>query len=61
MTRHHAARRRHAQVREKRPVLRAYLENWASATKGSFGVDEKATDEELRDIAPNHPVFRITS
>lgn len=46
---------------EKPPVLRAYLENWASATKGSFGVDEKATDEELRDIAPNHPVFRITS
>ncbi|MCH7699581.1 MAG: nitroreductase family deazaflavin-dependent oxidoreductase [Chloroflexi bacterium] len=46
---------------EKPPVLRAYLENWASATKGSFGVDEKATDEELRDIAPDHPVFRITS
>ena len=46
---------------EKPPVLRAYLENWASMTKGSFGVDEKATDEELRDIAPSHPVFRITS
>ena len=46
---------------EKPPVLRAYLENWAGMTKGSFGVDEKATDEELRDIAPDHPVFRITS
>ncbi len=45
---------------ERPPVLRAYLENWASATKGSFGVDENATDEELRDIAPSHPVFRIT-
>ncbi len=46
---------------EKPPVLRAYLQNWASVTKGSFGVDENATDEELRDISPNHPVFRITS
>ncbi len=46
---------------EKPAVLRAYLENWASVTKGSFGVDENATDEELVDIAPNHPVFRITS
>ncbi len=46
---------------QKPPVLRAYLENWAMATKGSFGVDEKATDEELRGIAPSHPVFRITS
>ncbi len=46
---------------EKPPVLRAYLENWARATKGSFGVDENATDQELSDIAPDHPVFRITS
>ncbi len=46
---------------EKPPVLRAYLENWASMTKGSFGVDEKATNEELIGIAPDHPVFRITS
>ena len=46
---------------EKPPVLRAYLKNWATATKGSFGVDEDATDQELTDIAPNHPVFRITS
>jgi deazaflavin-dependent oxidoreductase (nitroreductase family) len=46
---------------DKPPVLRAYLENWASMTKGSFGVDETASDEELAAIAPNHPVFRITS
>ncbi len=46
---------------EKPPVLRAYLEKWATATKGSFGVDEKASDEELAAIAPNHPVFRITN
>ncbi len=46
---------------EKPPILRAYLENWASVTKANFGVDEKATDEELAAIASNHPVFRITS
>ena len=46
---------------EKPPIIRAYLENWATATKGSFGVDEKATDQELADIATDHPVFRITS
>ncbi len=46
---------------EKPPVIKAYLQKWASATKGSFGADENATDQELADIAPNHPVFRITS
>ncbi len=46
---------------EKPPILRAYLENWASVTKAQFGVDENATDEELQDIAHSHPVFRITS
>ncbi len=46
---------------EKPPILRAYLENCATATKGSFGVDENATDAQLTEIAPDHPVFRITS
>lgn len=46
---------------EKPPILRAYLEKWGTATKGSFGVDETASDEELAAIAPDHPVFRITS
>ena len=46
---------------EKPAIIGAYLQKWASVTKGSFGVDENATDEELAKIAPDHPVFRITS
>ncbi len=46
---------------EKPPVIKAYLQNWAGATKAYFGVDENATDEELAKLAPDHPVFRITS
>jgi hypothetical protein len=46
---------------DKPPVIRAYLENWASVTKANFGVDENATDDQLAEIAPNHPVFRITN
>ncbi len=46
---------------EKPAIIGAYLQKWAGATKGSFGVDETASDEELASIAPNHPVFRITS
>ena len=46
---------------EKPPVLRDYLDRWGSVTRGSFGVDKDPSDEELRRIAPNHPVFRIVS
>jgi deazaflavin-dependent oxidoreductase (nitroreductase family) len=43
---------------EKVPVLRAYLRRW-KAEVGIFfgGVGAGSTDEELRRIAPNHPVF----
>ena len=45
---------------EKPPILRAYLANWESETKTFFGgVTHEAPDEKLREIAPNHPVFRI--
>ena len=45
---------------EKLPILRAYLQAWASETKRFFGVaDANVPDDELRRIAPNHPVFRI--
>jgi deazaflavin-dependent oxidoreductase (nitroreductase family) len=47
---------------EKVEVLRAYLKRW-KAEVGMFfdGVGPDAPDEQLRRIAPNHPVFRITS
>jgi deazaflavin-dependent oxidoreductase (nitroreductase family) len=47
---------------EKVEVLRAYLHRW-KAEVGIFfeGVSAKSPDSELRRIAPNHPVFRLTS
>jgi deazaflavin-dependent oxidoreductase (nitroreductase family) len=45
---------------EKPPVLRAYLKRWRAEVGVFFeGVGPKATDEQLRAIAPNHPVFRL--
>jgi deazaflavin-dependent oxidoreductase (nitroreductase family) len=45
---------------EKPPVLRAYLRRW-KAEVGMFfeGVGADSSDEELRRIAPKHPVFRL--
>ena len=44
----------------KLPILRAYLRRWKLEVGVFFeGVGPDASDEELRRIAPNHPVFRI--
>jgi deazaflavin-dependent oxidoreductase (nitroreductase family) len=45
---------------EKPPLLRAYLKRWRMETGVFFGgVGPDSPDEELRRIAPDHPVFRI--
>jgi len=42
------------------PILRAYLRKWRFEVGVFFaGVGAEATDEELRRIAPDHPVFQI--
>jgi deazaflavin-dependent oxidoreductase (nitroreductase family) len=47
---------------EKVPLLRAYLKKWAWEVGAFFqGVGADAPDDELRRIAPLHPVFKITS
>ena len=47
---------------EKPPILRAYLERWKWEVGAFFeGVGPDAPDRELQRIAPDHPVFRITS
>jgi deazaflavin-dependent oxidoreductase (nitroreductase family) len=47
---------------EKPALLRAYLEKWKWEVGAFFeGVGPEAPDEELRRIAPDHPVFRIES
>lgn len=46
---------------EKEPILRAYLKRWKAEVGVFFdGVGPDSTKEELRAIAPKHPVFRIT-
>jgi deazaflavin-dependent oxidoreductase (nitroreductase family) len=45
---------------EKPPVLRAYLKRWKWEVGQFFGgVGPDAPDEDLRRIAPDHPVFRL--
>jgi deazaflavin-dependent oxidoreductase (nitroreductase family) len=45
---------------EKPPLLRAYLEHWAWEVGAFFdGVGASASEEELREIAPKHPAFRL--
>jgi deazaflavin-dependent oxidoreductase (nitroreductase family) len=45
---------------EKPRVLRAYLKRWKAEIGVFFeGVDANASDEQLRQIAPGYPVFRL--
>ena len=47
---------------EKAAVLRSYLKRWKAEVGVFFeGVGPDASEEELRRIAPLHPVFRIDS
>ena len=47
---------------EKVPLLRAYLKNWKWEVGAYFGgVGPDSPDEDLRRIAPDHPVFRIAA
>jgi deazaflavin-dependent oxidoreductase (nitroreductase family) len=44
----------------KAPILRAYLARWKAEVGVFFeGVGPDASEQELRGIAPRHPVFRI--
>jgi hypothetical protein len=45
---------------QKMPILRAYLKRWKWEVGTFFeGAGADASDDELRRIAPNHPVFRV--
>jgi deazaflavin-dependent oxidoreductase (nitroreductase family) len=45
---------------DKVAVLRAYLKRWKAEVGVFFdGVGPDSTDEQLRGIAPKHPVFRL--
>jgi deazaflavin-dependent oxidoreductase (nitroreductase family) len=46
---------------EKPPILRIYLERWKWEVGAFFdGVGPGAADDELRRIAPDHPIFLIS-
>lgn len=46
---------------EKAPLLRAYLKKWKVEVGVFFdNVGAESSDEELRRIAPDHPVFRLS-
>ncbi|GAA2429896.1 nitroreductase family deazaflavin-dependent oxidoreductase [Streptomyces glaucus] len=46
---------------DKPPLLRAYLRRWKAEVGVFFdGVGPDSSDAELRRIAPDHPVFRVT-
>ncbi len=46
---------------DKAPILRAYLKRWKAEVGVFFnGVGPDSPDDELRRIAPDHPVFEIT-
>ena len=45
---------------DKPAILRPYLERWKWEVGAFFdGVGPDSSDDELRRIAPDHPVFRI--
>ncbi|MFC4031479.1 nitroreductase family deazaflavin-dependent oxidoreductase [Streptomyces polygonati] len=45
---------------DKPAILRAYLKRWKAEVGVFFdGVGPDSTDQELRAIAPKHPVFRV--
>jgi deazaflavin-dependent oxidoreductase (nitroreductase family) len=45
---------------QKLPVLRAYLTKWAWEVGRFFvDIDAKSSDEQLRAVADDHPVFRL--
>jgi hypothetical protein len=47
---------------EKPPILRAYLKKWKFEVGVFFaGVGPDSPDDEVRRIAPDHPVFRLTT
>ncbi len=46
---------------EKVDVLRAYLRRWKWEVGAFFdGVGPDSPDEDLRRVAPDHPVFRLS-
>ena len=48
-------------LEQRAPIIQAYLKKTARVTKREFGIEPDAPIEEFQRIAPDHPVFRITT
>jgi len=48
-------------IEQRAPIIQAYLKKTARVTKREFGIEPDAPMEEFQRIAPDHPVFRITT
>jgi hypothetical protein len=47
---------------DKTEILRAHLKRWGAEVAGFFDVARaKSPDEDLRGVAPQHPVFRVVA
>lgn len=46
---------------EKLPILKTYLDKWAWEVGAFFDLEKDPSDEQIREIAPRHPVFRVRS
>jgi hypothetical protein len=44
---------------ERLPILKAYLDKWAWEVGTFFELPKDPTDEQIREIAPLHPIFRV--
>ena len=44
---------------EKPPILKEYLDRYASAVKKFFPIPSNSPIDAFRDIAPNYPVFEL--
>ena len=45
---------------DKLPVLKTYLDKWAWEVGAFFELEKNPSDTEIKRIAPQHPVFRIS-
>lgn len=44
---------------EKLPVLKTYLDKWAWEVGAFFDLEKDPSDEQIQQVAPKHPVFRV--
>ncbi|MGZ5335345.1 MAG: nitroreductase family deazaflavin-dependent oxidoreductase [Solirubrobacterales bacterium] len=45
---------------EKLPILKAYLDKWAWEVGAFFDLPKDPSDRQIMEIAPLHPVFRVS-